>query len=154
MADDRFRPAGTARRVLLLGLVCASPALAQQARPVGMSLAEAAARRFPQPVRVSDLIGRRVLEPVESQPVLGRVQGVVSGADGEIHLVLRAGGVLGFFTRLVSVPVEAVGLLGQEVVLVEFTPGQLAAMQDFDPSGATPLQGAASIRVGLVRPSH
>ena len=36
-------------------------ALAQQPAPAGMSLAEAAARRFPQPVRVGDLIDRAVL---------------------------------------------------------------------------------------------
>src|SRR5260370_40924371 len=35
--------------------------------PPGMSLAESAAMRFPQPVRVADLLGRQVLRPVESQ---------------------------------------------------------------------------------------
>ena len=43
--------------------------------PPGMSLTESAAMRFPQPVRVGDLIGREVLRPVESQDVLGRVRG-------------------------------------------------------------------------------
>lgn len=38
--------------------------------PPGMSLAESAAMRFPQPVRVGDLLGRQVLRPVESQDVL------------------------------------------------------------------------------------
>src|SRR5215469_7111364 len=42
--------------------------------PPGMSLAESAAMRFPQPVRVGDLLGREVLRPVESQDVLGRVR--------------------------------------------------------------------------------
>ena len=46
--------------------------------PPGMSLAESAAMRFPQPVRVGDLLGRDVLRPVESQDVLGRVRELVT----------------------------------------------------------------------------
>jgi hypothetical protein len=42
--------------------------------PPGMSLAASAAMRFPQPVRVGDLLGREVLQPVESQNVLGTVR--------------------------------------------------------------------------------
>ena len=46
--------------------------------PPGMSLAESTAMRFPQPVRVGDLLGREVLRPVESQDILGRVRGAGS----------------------------------------------------------------------------
>jgi hypothetical protein len=38
--------------------------------PPGMSLAASSAMRFPQPVRVGDLLHRLVLQPVESQIIL------------------------------------------------------------------------------------
>ncbi|MGD0108109.1 MAG: hypothetical protein ABSC06_29360 [Rhodopila sp.] len=52
--------------------------------PAGMSLANSAAMRFPQPVRVGDLLDRDVLEPVESQTVLGTVGMVLLGQDMEV----------------------------------------------------------------------
>ena len=50
-----------------------SAAFAQDVPPVpdAATLAARAARRFPQPVRVGDLLGRDVLQPIEAQPVLG-----------------------------------------------------------------------------------
>jgi len=45
-------------RLLVAMLLTSVGALAQQPAPPGMSLATAAAKRFPQPVRVGDLIGR------------------------------------------------------------------------------------------------
>src|SRR6516162_6768782 len=62
--------------------------------PLGMSLAESAAIRFPQPVRVGDLLGREVLRPVESQDVLGRVRDIVREGDGGIRVVIDFGGFL------------------------------------------------------------
>src|ERR1700742_2680756 len=56
--------------------------------PPRTSLAEAAAMRFPQPVRVGDLLGRQVLRPVESQDVLGRVHRVVRDGNGQILVVV------------------------------------------------------------------
>jgi hypothetical protein len=108
------------RRLLLIGLTAAVPASAQA--PDRASLAEHAARRYPQPVRVGDLIGREVLEPKESQTVLGRVAAIRRAQDGGIDLVMRYGGLLGFGTRLISVPIEAVALLGEYVAMVGLTP--------------------------------
>ena len=50
--------------------------------PPGMSLAESTAMRFPQPVRVGDLLQKDVLRPVASQQVLGHVRAVVRAGDG------------------------------------------------------------------------
>jgi len=99
----------------------AGAALAQSATPggmpppPGMSLAESAAMRFPQPVRVGDLLGREVLRPVESQEVLGRVRRVVRDQNGQIMVVVDFGGFLGFGTRPIAVPVDAMVLLGQDI---------------------------------------
>jgi hypothetical protein len=141
--------------LLILGLSIIAPVVqAQQPAPPGMSLAEAAARRFPQPVRVGDLLNRQVLRPVESQPVLGRVHDVVRQPDGTIDVVVNYGGLFGFFTRPIAVPVDAMVLLGQYMEIVDFTPQQLDKFATFDGAGATSLQAASIIRVGLARPSH
>ena len=105
--------------------------------PPGMSLAESAAMRFPQPVRVGDLLGREVLRPVESQDVLGRVRRLVRGGNGQIMVVVDFGGFLGFGTRPIAVPVDAMVLLGQDMEIVAFTPKQLRQFPTFSPSGAT-----------------
>lgn len=66
-----------------------------------------AAERYPQPVRVGDVVGRAVLKPVETEPVLGRVRAVVRRPDGALALVMSEGGFLGFGTRQVAVPLAA-----------------------------------------------
>ena len=143
------------RHVLIAVFLLVSPAVrAQQPAPPGMSLAEAASRRFPQPVRVGDLLRREVLQPLESQPVLGRVDDVVKAADGSIDVVVDYGGVLGLFTRRIAVPADAMVLLGQYMEIVDFTPKQLDQFKSFDGAGATPLPRDGIIRVGLARPSH
>jgi len=122
--------------------------------PPGMSLADSAAMRFPQPVRVGDLLGREVLRPVESQDVLGRVRRVVRDGDGRIMVVVDFGGFLGFGARPIAVPVDAMVLLGQDMEIVAFTPEQLRQFPTFSPSGTTDVADDTIIRVGLAKPSH
>jgi hypothetical protein len=113
-----------------------------------------AALRFPQAVRVGDLIGRQVLEPTEDQHVLGRVDAIVRHPDGAISMLMRFGGVLGLFTRLIDVPISAVVLLGEYVSVEDFTPEQLAAFPAATEAGLTPLPPDTVIRVGLTGPFH
>jgi len=122
--------------------------------PPGMSLAESAAMRFPQPVRVGDLLGREVLRPVESQDVLGRVRRLVRDQDGNIMAVVDFGGFLGFGTRPIAVPVDAMVLLGQDMEIVAFTPDQLRRFPTFSPSGMTDIANDTIIKIGLAKPSH
>ena len=122
--------------------------------PPGMSLAASAAMRFPQPVRVGDLLGREVLRPVESQNVLGRVRRVVRDRNGQIMVVIDFGGVLGFGSRPIVVPVDAMVLLGQDMEIVAFTPKQLQQFPTFSPSGTTDVSDDTVIKVGLAKPSH
>ncbi len=129
-------------------------ARAQQPAAPGMSLAEAAARRFPQPVSVGMLLGERVLQPLESQPTLGFVDRVVRSADGQVKVVVRYGGILGFFARPIAVPVDAMVLLGPYMEIVDFKPQQLRAFPTFDDAAATVLAAGDVIQVGLARPSH
>jgi PRC-barrel domain len=122
--------------------------------PPGMSLAESAAMRFPQPVRVGDLIGREVLRPVESQDALGRVRRVIRDANGQIMVVVDFGGFLGFDSRPIAVPVDAMVLVGQDMEIVAFTPKQLRQFPTFSPVGTTDVADDALIKVGLAKPSH
>ena len=130
--------------------------------PPGMSLAQSTAMRFPQPVRVGDLICREVLRPVESQDVLGRVSRLVRDRDGRIMVVVDFGGFLGvgsrkivvFGTRAIAVPVDAMVLLGQDMEIVAFTPEQLRQFPTFSPSGTTDVANDTIIKVGLAKPSH
>jgi hypothetical protein len=122
--------------------------------PAGMSLAESAAMRFPQPVRVGDLLGRDVLRPVESQDVLGHVRQLVRDSKGQILVVIDFGGLFGFRSRPIAVPVDAMVLLGQDMEVVAFTPDELRRFPTFSPSGTTPIADDAAIKVGLAKPSH
>jgi hypothetical protein len=147
--------------VLVCGMLAVAGAAYAQSQtpggmppPPGMSLAESAAMRFPQPVRVGDLLGREVLRPVESQDVLGRVHRVVRGANGQIMVVIDFGGFLGFGSRPIPVPVDAMVLLGQDMEIVAFTPKQLRQFPTFSPSGTTALPDDTIIKVGLAKPSH
>lgn len=139
---------------LALLLVAGWAAEAQQMKPAAMSLAEAALRRWPQPVRVGDLLRRRVLRPLESQPTLGWVHDVVRNPDGTVGVVVDYGGLLGLFGRPIEVPVEAMVLLGQVMEIVDFAPEQLDGFKTFDGTGTVPLPPEDIIRVGLARPSH
>lgn len=129
-------------------------ARAQDAAPPGMSLAEAAEKRFPQPVVVETLIGRTVLQPLESQPILGHVAQIVRRGSGAIAVVVDYGGTLGFGSHPIAVPVQATVLLGQYMEIVDFTPDQLSKFPTFDAAGTTSLSGHEIIKVGLARPSH
>lgn len=140
--------------VVAASLLVGGPALAQQPKPPDMPLATNAARRFPQPVVVGTLIDRRVLQPLESQPTLGRVRQIVRRADGSLDAVVAYGGLAGFGARPIAVPVDAMVLLGEYMEIVDFTPAQLDGFPTFDGAGATPLKPEEVIRVGLARPSH
>ena len=142
-------------RFLMLGFfIVLAPVHAQQPAPPGMSLAASAARRFPQPVRVGDLLERRVLQPLESQPTLGWVQAVVKEPNGVIDVVVDYGGWFGLFARPIAVPVDAMALLGQYMEILDFTPKQLRQFKTFDRTGTTVVPPDSVIRVGLARPSH
>jgi hypothetical protein len=150
-------------RPLSLAFACSLLAVAAHAQsatpggmppPPGMSLAQSAAMRFPQPVRVGSLIGRDVLRPVESQDVLGRVRRVIRDQNGQIMVVVDFGGFLGFGSRPIAVPVDAMVLLGRDMEIVALTPDQLRQFPTFSPAGATDVPDDTMIKVGLAKPSH
>ena len=152
---------GAPSRRRLLSILCLSLALGV-VREAGAAekdedddtLALKAAQRFPQPVAVGTLLNRKVLQPLESQPVLGTVKAIVRAKDESIEAVVDYGGFLGFGGRLIAVPTDAMALLSPELEIVDFEPAELDRFPTFDALGITPLKPNEIIRVGLAKPSH
>ena len=138
--------------VVLASLQHAS-AWGQQPAPAGVDLATFAAKRFPQPVRVGDLIHRRVLEPKESRPVLGHVALVIRLDDGSQAIVVKYGGLWGLGARAIAVPLNAMVLLGAELEILDFTPEQLDRFPTYAGAGRS-LGADEIIHMGLAHPSH
>ena len=151
----RFRALAIALTLLSAGSAAAqSPTPGGMPPPPGMSLTQSAAMRFPQPVRVGDLIRRDVIEPVESQNHLGKLEQIVRQPDGSLAAIIALSGFLGFGARPVSVPVDALVLLGDVVEVVALTPAQLRQLPTVSPGTTTPVDANAVIKVGLAKPSH
>ncbi len=145
------------RALLVIGVALAAvglPARAAEPLPSIATLAAREARRFPQPVRVGDLIGRDVLKPVEAQPILGTVAAVVRRKDGGLDVIVQFGGVLGFGARPIAVPIEAMALMGPFMAVMDFSPAQLQTFPTDDGAGLPPVPPNDVIRVGIVKPFH
>ena len=143
---------------LLLVAVWSTSGLAETSGPHPAAgapgLTEQAARRFPQPVRVGDLIDRQVLQPTPAQHVLGRVAAINRNDKGGVDVVVRFGGFFGFGARPIAVPVEAVALLGEHVVVMDFTPQQLRDFPTLAEANGKAIAPNETIRVGLTKPFH
>ncbi len=122
--------------------------------PPGMTMPDYAAHRFPQPVRVGQLVGEAVQQPVESQTLLGRVRAVVRAPDGELGVVVHYGGFRGIGGRDILVPLDAMALLGPVMEITGFTPRALDRFPDYRPAGEVVLGPDSVVRVGLAKPSH
>ena len=110
------------------------------------------ADRFPQPVRVGDLLGRRLIGPSESQPLLGRIEGVDRGPAGALSLRVRTGGFIRLDRRSVDVPLGQVALLGELVALQGLSAAQLDGLPAAGP--ANPVSSDETVEIALVRPFH
>ena len=136
--------------VWLLGGIAAS----ETPLPTAKELAALMATRSPQPVRVGDLRDRKVMLPLETHRVLGRVAAIVRLPDGEVDAVLNYGGFLGFGTHPIAVPTDAIALLGVDLVMLGYTPEQLDQLPTFSSVGSTPVPPNDVIRMALTGPSH
>jgi hypothetical protein len=114
-----------------------------------MPMNERMLRRFPQPVRVGDLIGLPILDQEAS--TLGYVRQVVRTPQGEIELIVSYGRWWGWFGRRVAVPIEVVGIEGRQLVSLDMPPHEYAAAPTWQGKDATILPADATIRIALAR---
>ena len=114
-----------------------------------MPMNERYLKRFPQPVRVGDLIGLAILDHRAS--TLGTVRQVVRTADGKVQLIVTYSRWWGWFGRPVAVPLEVVGIQGRELVSLDMDPGEYAGAPTWHDTAAMALPPDASIRMALAR---
>lgn len=114
-----------------------------------MAETERMQRRFPQPVRVGDLIGLPVLD--DDNRTLGRVRQVVRTPQGKIKLIVAYGGFLGWDTRLVAVPIEVVGIFGRQLASLDIPRRGFAAAPTWRDTADVVVPNDDSIRVALAR---
>lgn len=105
--------------------------------------------RFPQNVRVGDLIGLPILD--HSSSTLGHISEVVRTQSDKIELIVAYGGFLGWGTRLVAVPIEVVGIQGREVASLDMSPSEYAKAPTWHDATAEALPGNATIKIALSR---
>jgi hypothetical protein len=146
---------------VLLGGLTASSGVGAQAMvpPTGMQdaskpmpMADRMNRRFPQPVRVGDLIDLPVLD--DSASTLGYVEEVVRTPAGQNALIVSYSkwfGWFGWFTRPVVVPIEAIGIEGKQIVSLDMPPSEYATAPTWQGQNATVLPNDDTIRIALAR---
>ena len=92
------------------------------------------ARRFPQPIKVGDLVGLPVLDWEDS--TIGFITQVVRTPEGKVQLIVPYSRWLGWARfasssvwgrRLVAVPIEKVAILGRQVAALEMLRKDFAA---------------------------
>jgi PRC-barrel domain len=129
-------------------ILSAGPVAAPQ-EPANLSPAERMQRRYPQPVKVGDLIGLPLLD--SGDRTLGYVQSAVRTQDGKIKLIVPYGGFLGWGSRPVAVPIEVVGIAGRQLAVLDMTRAELDAAPSWSDPNSLSLPRADIIRIGLYR---
>jgi sporulation protein YlmC with PRC-barrel domain len=114
-----------------------------------MPMNERMLKRFPQAVRVGDLLGLPVLD--QNASTLGYVRQVVRTPQGEVELIVSYSRWWGWFGRPVAVPIEAVGIEGRQLVSLDMPPSAYGAAPIWQRNDAASLPADAIIRVALAR---
>ena len=105
--------------------------------------------RFPQPVRVGDLIGLPVLD--DDDTTLGRVREVVRDPQGGIKLIVGYSRWWGIRGRPVAVPIEVVEILGRQIDSVDMKPAEYAAAPTWVAGVDAPVPPDQIIRIAVGR---
>ena len=146
------------RRAILLGLAALAVQGHAQANEStdSMPALHDSMAKYAQPIRVGDLARRYVIAPTPEQAVLGTVAPVAAArsADGSVFVIIDWGGLFGFGTTRVAVPLEEVAALGEHVALVAMPQPQLSALRRYSEAEFTPLPADLRIQIMIVGPFH
>lgn len=121
----------------------------EQAQKDAMTPEERMNRRFPQPVRVGDLMSLRVLD--DQDVTIGFVRRVVRTPQGKILLLVSQGGWLGWGERLVAAPIEVMAIFGRQLASLDMEPKEYASASTWAESDGTPIPDDEIIRIALTR---
>jgi hypothetical protein len=105
--------------------------------------------RFPQKVRVGDLIGIPVQD--YDDRILGYVTDVVRKPDGKIVLVMPEGGWLWRADRPVPIPIETVAILARHINLLDIPREAVPKLPTWDPAQGSPIDRNEIIRIAIAR---
>jgi hypothetical protein len=114
-----------------------------------MPMKERMSKRFPQPVRVGDLVGLPVTDLRSS--TLGYVREVARTPQGDIELIVSYSPWWGWFGHPVAVPIEAVGIEGRQIVSMDMSPQEYANTPSWVRTNETTLPEDATINIPLSR---
>jgi hypothetical protein len=106
-------------------------------------------RRFPQPVRVGDLIGLPLLDWDDS--TIGYVRHVVRTAEGKVQLIVNQGRLFGWGGRLVQVPIEAVAILARQLDLLDISVEEFRAAPSWSAATAQSIPADEMIKIAVSR---
>ena len=151
---SRFRSLAMAAAVVLplAGPAFAAGGAHTQTAPAeddGLTPAERMEKRFPQKVRVGDLVGLPLLD--FDDRTLGRVTAVARTAEGGIVLVVPVGGWFGHGGRPVAVPIEAVAILGRQIALLDIDREDLPEQATWTAGSGAMVPADETIRIAITR---
>ncbi len=121
---------GKLARIGLAMFCLTSAGVADEQKP--MTTEQRMQARFPQLVRVGDLIGMPVLD--DSASTLGHVREVVRTKEDKIELIVAYGGFLGWGARPVAVPLDVVGIAGRHLSSLDMPRSEYAAAPTWTPT--------------------
>jgi hypothetical protein len=134
---------------MLVEIATATGAVAPSQAPAELSPEQRMQRRYPQPVKVGDLIGLPVLD--FNDRTLGYIKSVMRTADGRIKLIVPYGGFLGLGRRPVAVPIEVVAIAGRQIAALDMTQAEFDAAPTWNEAQSQSLPATEVIRIGLYR---
>ncbi|MEP7031749.1 MAG: PRC-barrel domain-containing protein, partial [Pseudolabrys sp.] len=105
------------------------------------------ARRFPQKVKVGDLIGLPLLD--EDDMTLGHVQKVVRTPEGKIKLIVNYSKFFGWFGRPVAVPIEVVAILARQIISIDMAGEDYPDLPSWSQNKDSDVAGDEIIRIAL-----
>src|SRR5215470_7048759 len=105
--------------------------------------------RFPQKVRVGDLIGIPIQD--YDDRILGYVIDVVRKTDGKIVLVMPEGGWFGRSGRPVPIPIETVAILARHINLLDISREDVPKLPTWNRAQGNPIDRNETIRIAVGR---
>ncbi len=137
--------------IIAQGAPSAAPSEPAQAQAAAVDNSPEAimSRRFPQKVRVGDLIGLPVLD--DDDVTLGCVEHVVRTPEGKVKLIVGFSNWFGWFGRPVAVPIEVVAILGRQIASLNMPPAEYAAAPTWSQGKDVSIPDDDTIRIAITR---